>query len=268
VHVLTRSVERLATAAQVERAPTLYAIAAFLVLMVFLLLYLSIRGRHHESRPLPSLNFLFGYSVALMAVYSLVVFGQIFYNRYYYPVFFFSIFLAAIVFDVFLRMVAPLSTRRRSVLATGLVIAYLGVLPWMSFNRLHHGNYEFVNAVAWIRDNTEETDRIGVFNSGAIGYFSNRQVVNLDGKVNSVALEALEHGALRNYLATAGIDYVLDHQWILDRFLDPPRVEEPVTFIPVADDHGIGVKNWRAYRVGVGTDTALIPQPTASQASR
>ena len=60
---------------------------------------------------------------------------------------------------------------------------------------------------------------VGVFNCGAIAYFSDRHVVNLDGKVNAVALDALRQGRLAEFVDREGIDYVIDHQWILDHFL-------------------------------------------------
>jgi hypothetical protein len=268
VHVVTRSVEKLSAQMGIDRAPTLYAIGAFLAVLVLLLIYVSNHERRNQRHPLPSLNFLFGYSLLLMAAYSLVIFGQIFYSRYYYPVFFVSIFLGAIAFDVFLKMVSSSSGRLRAAWATGIILVYLGLLPWMSVNRVPRDDYQFVNVVRWIHENTDTQDRIGVFNSGAIGYFAHRQVVNLDGKVNPLALDALEHGRLRDYLAAADIDYVIDHNWILNRFLDPPHAQEPVCFIPVADARGLGVKGWRAYRVGLVGDTALAPAAEAAQVSR
>jgi hypothetical protein len=268
VHGVTRLVEKVSMHLGIARAPMLYAIAAFLAIVVLLLVYLSNQHRRDRQHPLPSLNFLFGYSVLLMAAYSLVVFGQIFYSRYYYPIFFFSIFLAAIAFDVFLKVVVASPGRSRTMLAAGIVLLYLVTLPWMSVNRVRHDEYQFINVVRWIHENTDAQDRIGVFNSGAIGYFAHRHVVNLDGKVNPVALEALERGDLRQYLAAEDIDYVIDHGWILDHFLDPPHTQEPVRFIPVADASGLGVKGWRAYRVGRVAETALAPDDENVQVAR
>ena len=44
--------------------------------------------------------------------------------------------------------------------------------------------YCFYEVARWVDDYTSPDDTIGVFQSGAIGYFSHRRVVNLDGKVN------------------------------------------------------------------------------------
>lgn len=57
--------------------------------------------------------------------------------------------------------------------------------------------------------------RLGAFQAGIYGYFGDRDVVNLDGKVNPAAARALREKRLDRYLADEGIDYVLDWEWVL-----------------------------------------------------
>ena len=51
-----------------------------------------------------------------------------------------------------------------------------------------------------------------------------------------------------DYVAAEGIDYVVDHEWILERFLlhDP---QQRARFEPIADAALHGVRGWRALRV-------------------
>ena len=54
---------------------------------------------------------------------------------------------------------------------------------------------------------------IGAWNAGAVGYFVNRPVINLDGLVNDAAfLEFLKSGApIQEYLEQEGITHLVDH---------------------------------------------------------
>ena len=262
VHVFTRAIERAMMRFSVQRGPTVYAIAVFLLVVVLVLVFAARRRRVPGLRLPSDYNFLFVHALLLLAVYSLVVFGQIFYTRYYYPIFFFTILLGCLAFDLFVGLLAR-SPRRQRLVAGVVIAAYAVVLPYMSLHRLHNGSYRFVSVVAWIAQNTEPDARIGVFNSGAIGYFSNRQIWNLDGKVNHAALTALRNDALPEYLAREGIDYVIDHGWILDRFL----VERPhhLQLTQLADAEALGVPGWRAYRVTLPPDTAAAGAPHASR---
>ncbi|HSG27799.1 MAG TPA: hypothetical protein VLA34_04905, partial [Candidatus Krumholzibacterium sp.] len=58
------------------------------------------------------------------------------------------------------------------------------------------------------------------FQCGMIGYFSHREIINLDGKVNREALDALKSGNLDGYMDEEGIDLVVDHSKILQIFFE------------------------------------------------
>lgn len=251
VHMFTRGMERLAIASSWDRKATFAAIGGFLGLVFLFGLFIAHRKAVRRRREtLPSeFNFLYLYAFFMVAAYSLVVFGHIFFSRYYYPIFFFSILLGAFAFDVLLGLLGDPGTRRRR-LVGGLVVAlYLVVLPYMSINRLQNGNYRFVKVVEWIDQHTESSQRIGVFNCGAIGYYSSRQIVNLDGKVSPDALVALRAGQLPNYLLSAQVDYVIDHEWILQRFLLDKADSSKIQLVRVASSEELGVPGWGAYQV-------------------
>jgi hypothetical protein len=246
----------------VEPGKILYAIGSLLALVGLAGVYVAFRKRLLRIRS--EFNFLYLYSVLLVAAYSFVVFGHIFFSRYYYPIFFFSILLGAFAFDLLLGLVRRPGARPG--LATAVVLVYALLLPYMSWNRLTNGDYRFLQVTDWIETHTPPNATIGVFNAGAIGYFSDRRVINLDGKVNAAALEALRSGGIRRYIAAQGIDYVIDHEWILKRFLfDTPPQVDGLEFARVSGAAALGVPNWGAYHVLRGVAAASgAPPPLSS----
>jgi hypothetical protein len=56
---------------------------------------------------------------------------------------------------------------------------------------------------------------LGAFQAGVFSWFGQRDVVNLDGKVNPDAARALARRELGAYIESRRIDYLLDWPWIL-----------------------------------------------------
>jgi hypothetical protein len=83
----------------------------------------------------------------------------------------------------------------------------------------------------WLAQNTPTEARIGAWNSGIIGYFSRRTVVNLDGVVNNrlYTYVQVRHATVRldgivDYLRQEGVDYVTDYEDLLS---DQPEQRWP-----------------------------------------
>jgi hypothetical protein len=57
--------------------------------------------------------------------------------------------------------------------------------------------------------------RLGAFQAGIYGYFGQRQVVNLDGKVNQDALDAIRGRRLHEYVKAQGVRYILEREWMI-----------------------------------------------------
>jgi hypothetical protein len=55
--------------------------------------------------------------------------------------------------------------------------------------------------------------RVAAFNAGILGFYSDREAVNLDGVVNVDALNALRRNELAEYLRSQHIEYVIDFDW-------------------------------------------------------
>jgi len=253
LHVFTRALERSldgVSASARARTVAVLLLLATAAIVTWRLLGVRARALHDD------LGFMFLYCALLIIAYSTIVFGHIFFSRYYYPVFYLSIAVACHAADALLMRLPPGRGRRFALALAGF---YLLFLPYMSWNRLRNGDYRFVHVVRWIESQTPPDARLGIFNSGAIGYFSDRRVFNLDGKVNPEALAALQRGDLRTYLAEARIDYVVDHRWILEHFLHPDAAADGMIFTPVADEDALGVPGWRAYRVGSRQASAITP---------
>ena len=75
----------------------------------------------------------------------------------------------------------------------------------------------------WVSENTEPQARVGAWNSGVIGYFSTRTVVNLDGVVNNELYQYVSnrHGTfslkdLRDYVRQKQITYITDYESLCD----------------------------------------------------
>lgn len=68
----------------------------------------------------------------------------------------------------------------------------------------------------WANDNLPEGTKIGVFNAGIQGYFSDNTVINLDGLVNYNGYRALAERRLWDYVNEQGIEYLIDFDVYLD----------------------------------------------------
>jgi 4-amino-4-deoxy-L-arabinose transferase-like glycosyltransferase len=67
-----------------------------------------------------------------------------------------------------------------------------------------------LEAARWIDAYTPPDARVGSFNAGIVGYFSNRHVTNLDGVVNADAYRARRQKALPAYMREQKLDYLVD----------------------------------------------------------
>ena len=64
----------------------------------------------------------------------------------------------------------------------------------------------------WLQANTSPGAVVASWDAGAVGYFSHRRVVNLDGLVNSKAYyEAMRHGTVAAFLRCEHVAYVANH---------------------------------------------------------
>ena len=258
VHVLYRVIEKIGGS-----APTAGTLLVFVNVMGWATLaafgiWWGRCRRSLEKYERGELTFLLMFSLLLIAAYSTYVFGVFFFTRYFYPVFFVATIFAACVIQDVVDLV-----RRRQMFVRVAAIFVFGLyavgLVYMGLNSSFRSApvYHFYDVARWVEQNTSENETIGVFQGGAIGYFSGRQVVNLDGKVNGAALEALKRGDIGGYIDEVGIDVVMDHQSVLDLFLGPysDAALAGIAATKCFNGASVGATGWVGFRVdnpGVG----------------
>jgi hypothetical protein len=235
VHVLFRGLERIGDLAGRQ---TMFKILGdgFGLLLLAGIAWQAIVWRKDRTRSRRSeLNFLLLFALLLLFSYSLYVFGAFFFLRYYFPVYLVAcIFFAFLIQDV-IDWLGLRTVRVRRLVLAGAVV-YTGLFSFFSYSQAFRTRpvYPFYDIARWVDANTGADDKIGVFQCGAIAYFSNRQVINLDGKVNSEAFAALQNHTLDQYIQHEGIDVVIDHVEVLKIFLglSSRQLERCCTKIP------------------------------------
>jgi hypothetical protein len=255
-HAFFRTTEKMTAGTSVGQATELVVnVAGALALCAFVAWVLA-RQRREAGARMRELNFLVLYCVCLVAAYSFVVFGAFFFMRYLYPLYFVAMIFLAFPVDSAVASLARRPALVRVAAATACTL-YAGAHFTMGFNCCYRSRpiYHFYDVALWVEENTDERDTIGVFQSGAIGYLSNRKVVNLDGKVNSDAFQALKRGELASYISAAGIDVVMDNEKVLSLFLGEGNGEDPAHHASKRLFSAMkgGVPGWIGYRV-VGAD--------------
>jgi hypothetical protein len=82
---------------------------------------------------------------------------------------------------------------------------------------------EMLEAARWLDGSVPPGDTVASFNAGIIGFYSGRDVVNLDGAINNAAAEALAQRDLAAVICSSGA------QWYAD--FDPLVWDEHVDFL-------------------------------------
>ena len=251
-HPVFRAINKVGTRFDAPLAAELAADVVGFALLIGFVLWWRQRRRAGAGRECREFEFLLLFAVMMVAAYSTFVFGVFFFLRYYYPVYFIGMIFAGLALDDAILYVQARRghVRRFALAASG---AYAVGLLFMGYTSCFRTTpvYRFYDVARWIRTHTDSSDTIGVFQSGAIGYLSGRRVINLDGKVNGEAFDALREGRLESYVKSAGIDLVMDNAKVIDLFLGPwsdadrKRLDSERVFT----GGEYGVPGWIGYRI-------------------
>jgi hypothetical protein len=251
-HPFFRATTKVGERLHAPRATEAVADALGILALAAMVVWWIRRRRSDAGRECHEFEFLVVFGVMMIAAYSTLVFGVFFFLRYYYPVYFVGMIFAAIALDdaIAYFRTRSFNVRRLALAATG---AYAVSLLFMGYTSAFRSTpvYRFYDAARWIKTHTDVSDTIGVFQSGAIGYLSGRRVINLDGKVNREAFQALRSGKLDAYVASAGIDLVMDNSNVIELFLGPWSDAEKKRRDSerVFTGGEYGVPGWIGYRV-------------------
>lgn len=154
------------------------------------------------------------------------------YVAMFWPVFFYVRYTAPLVALTFplmaLGLTAAVPNRRMLTAVPIAMLAGFAATAWLTLHTGRIGNSHSLSA-GHIARKLPPPAVVGAYQSGAVGYF-NPNVVNLDGKVNSGLLAALDTGTFPAYVKARGLTHVVD--W--------PEVGQPGSYFGSWPDCGLG----------------------------
>jgi hypothetical protein len=185
-------------------------------------LFVVLITRKRITKTISPLNFLWIFCLGLLLFYSLYVPAFWFFKRYYYPVIFVLILYWGILLDMIISLKIPKFKLYKPMLSLALVIAcgwlfYPGLRDFLfskpeSPSRCDIDSCSGYYKVAlWVKEHVERGERIGSYQSGALGYFlEDNTVINLDGVVNRDAFDALKNNDSFGYVKSENIAFITD----------------------------------------------------------
>lgn len=147
---------------------------------------------------------------------------------------------------------------RRVAITFGLVgsITCIALLEsWMLYQAPYPHQIEMLDAAKWLETNLRQDEIASSFNTGIMGFFSQRRVVNLDGIMNASARTALEQRMLSRLMRTSGIRYYVDYEPLMlemySAFLGLENEPMPMVLVQEIDEPGVAFSGARirAYRL-------------------
>jgi hypothetical protein len=156
--------------------------------------------------------------VLLVFVYLMFSEPTHFYTRYISPFVLVALPLVAVTLA---KLVQGFSPSKKCVLEWVLVTAFLF---WclLGFHLGRTGNMHSVSA-GFVRDHFPAPYKVGAFQAGVIGFF-NSNVINLDGKMDKVALKYKKNGELNKYVDKVSINVLIDWRPMIEQYCTPEWV--------------------------------------------
>lgn len=203
------------------RLPVILA-ALLLVPGLLTAFWLMLGRRDATTRRFMFLTVVF--SSALVLYYGLFFGAPHFLPRYLSVVSPFLWFKAAVV--IFYGTSASLRNLFYFKVTTGLALSTLliGTVAFAVFSYRQGTTHMHRQVVEWVSSHVDARRWVGAVQTGTLGFFHDR-ALNLDGKVNPVALRELtEHGNVFDYLIASPVDYIVDWAGV-GRWLEQPHAE-------------------------------------------
>ncbi len=162
------------------------------------------------------------YVVGLSCFYGLYFGAAWFLPRYFAPASPLLILATVAAFGV---VWSKLESKQRALAPIGALglFAVIGLLAW----RQHAGGAQHMHfqVVAWVDEHVGEDEWVGAIQTGTLGFFHDR-TINLDGKVNIAAYEALVAGREGEYVVDdTEIQYLADWVGMRD-WMNKPAIAE------------------------------------------
>ncbi len=168
-------------------------------------------------RQIPAIGAL--WPVAILAVTQYLVYVAIFHGGFSFQPWYFvaqpliTALFAAWLVDRVGEMTVHRPQWRRGILAVAVSVVMISTAINTSRFRQQQARFSsepLYVAAGWSRSHLPADTKIGSWNAGILAFFSDRQVVNLDGLVNSWSFFLDDRHDLCTYLDRERIDYVVD----------------------------------------------------------
>ncbi len=214
------------------------------------------------------LNFLIYFVILLFINYSFYVFGMWHYPRYYFPVCAIAAVYSGLFFDLIFRKILKEGiSLNKAVVNVFVIFVYLSYSLFFIYGKNMDNFYGlktylkpkdfnlfYYETAHWINKNIPKGEKIGVIESGMIGYFcKDHRVINLDGVQNKDAFEACRDKRMLSYIKNDGIKYVVGQEvliinqlWKRSTFED--RKSARLQYIAtVGDARGLQMKIYKVF---------------------
>ncbi len=216
------------------QAPTVIATSIFLVLLTPLFLLIWARAKPAE-RALIVLTSIFG--AGLVVFYGLFFGAHWFVSRYMFPLSpLIALAWSAVVLRVHHRLLK--FSRPLAIALPALVVVVVIGLHLRAYDKgKAHMHFQVVR---WVDEHVPDTTWVGAIQTGTLGYFHDR-TINLDGKVNPLAYNALVESRIADYVVDeTQIVYLADWLGMLD-WRTMPRIDENFEVVVADYEHNLGV---------------------------
>ena len=147
--------------------------------------------------------------ISLYLAYTFYIFGAWYFERYYFPTLPFIILL---IVPIIKHLSYSLSSHhwRLFSLSTYLIIFLTGVILSGLLRNEFPSVTHYIPSAEWVQKTVPEGAVIGAVQSGAIGFLvRDKQVVNLDGKLDTDAFDALINGRGMEYARRKGVTHIV-----------------------------------------------------------
>lgn len=190
-----------------QTQPVFMVLAVAVILAILLAFFIGAWQRGGPARYVIAAYGLFG--LAMCAYYGFSFGAAWFLSRYLSPLAPLLITATVYVLIGLVQRLAPVRfeslLRLLGLAGIALSIVLLGraLIPGVR----EQGHFQVVD---WVTQNVAEETWVGAVQTGTLGYWHDR-TINLDGKVNPEALQALiEEGNVLNYVLESPVDYIAD----------------------------------------------------------
>lgn len=174
--------------------------------------FLILRQKKIKMKPFSQLLLWIGAPLALAAAYGIKL--PHVQTWYFAPV----LVLWTVGAGMCYLQLIPTLQRTRSLTVFWVIFALVGVGYFTTkiVRGRNMGQRDMWYAASQVAKLTDEDARIGAWNAGIYGYFSGRQVINLDGLINNEIHKAVEEGSLNwPYWEKRNITHLLDYErWL------------------------------------------------------